>query len=125
MIAIAPSILAFLIAPYAFTVIFGSEWQLAGVLAQIMIPTYFIIFVYGGVNMTMMLLGRQVMQTAWEIFRLVCMLGFWLLLFQPDMSVTFVVTVHAMILGGVSLLFLVLAEYSVRKGPTEAALDRA
>lgn len=124
-IAIAPSILAFLIAPYAFTVIFGSEWQLAGVLAQIMIPTYFIIFVYGGVNMTMMLLGRQVMQTAWEIFRLVCMLGFWLLLFQPDMSVTFVVTVHAMILGGVSLLFLVLAEYSVRKGPTEAALDRA
>ena len=125
LIAIAPSILAFLIAPYAFTVIFGSEWQLAGVLAQIMIPTYFIIFVYGGVNMTMMLLGRQVMQTAWEIFRLVCMLGFWLLLFQPDMSVTFVVTVHAMILGGVSLLFLVLAEYSVRKGPTEAALDRA
>lgn len=125
LIAIVPAVIGFVLAPQAFLFIFGSDWQLAGTLAQIMIPTYFIIFIYGGVNMTMMLLGRQVLQTAWEVFRLGCMLTFWVLLFRPDMTVTSVVTIHAVILGGVSLLFLVLAEYCVRKGPTAAALDRA
>lgn len=124
LISTVPAIIGFFIAPALFAVVFGAEWALAGDLAKIMIPAYWIIFVYGGVNMTIMLLGRQILQTAWEIFRLGCMIALWGFIVQPGMSVETVVTMHAAVLGGVSLLFIFLAEYSVRKGPTKVALGR-
>jgi teichuronic acid exporter len=123
LIAFVPAIVAFAFAPALFTMIFGAKWQIAGELARIMIPAYFIIFVYGGVNMTIMILGRQFIQTSWEIFRLGCMAGLWIFVVTPQMNVETVVTMHAIVMGGVSLLFIVLAEYSVRKGPTKLALD--
>jgi teichuronic acid exporter len=118
-----PALIGFFIGPPLFSIVFGQEWRVAGDLARIMIPAYLIIFIYGGVNMTLMLLGRQVLQTIWEIFRLGCMLVFWGFFVRPGMSVNTVVTMHALILGGVSLTFLVLAEYGVRKGPTKLALQ--
>jgi O-antigen/teichoic acid export membrane protein len=125
LVGTGPAVLGFLYAPEMFKLVFGQDWATAGSLARLMIPAYFIIFVYGGVNMTLMLLGRQLLQTAWEILRLVCMLVLWGLVVRPDMSVETVVTMHAMVLGGVSLLFLIAAEYGVRKGPTEMALQHA
>lgn len=122
LIGALPAVVAFFLAPPFFTLVFGEEWQLAGRLAQIMIPAYLILFVYGGVNMTLMLLGRQVLQTAWEIIRLGCMLALWFFIVGPDMTVEVIVMLHACILGGVSLLFLALAEYGIRKGPTKVAL---
>lgn len=123
LIGTLPAVAAFFFAPPLFTFVFGEEWQLAGRLAQIMIPAYLILFVYGGVNMTLMLLGRQVLQTAWEIIRLGCMLALWVFIVHPDMTVEVIVMLHAGILGGVSLSFLALAEYGVRKGPTKVALE--
>lgn len=125
LIAIVPAIVAFLVAPFLFTFVFGKEWALAGELARIMIPVYLVIFVYGGVNMTLMLLGRQVIQTLWEMFRLLCMILLWTFVVTPEMPVQTVVALHAALLGGVSLLFLALAEYGVRKGPTKVALENA
>lgn len=122
LLSTVPAIIGWLAAPALFALVFGSEWRLAGDLARIMIPAYWIVFIYGGVNMTIMLLGRQVLQTAWEVFRLGCMIGLWVFVIHSGMSVELVVTLHALVLGGVSLLFLVLAEYSVRKGPTKMAL---
>lgn len=123
LIGTLPAAVAFFLAPSLFTFIFGEEWQLAGRLAQIMIPAYLIIFVCGGVNMTLMLLGQQVLQTAWEIIRLGCMLALWIFIVRPDMTVEVIVMLHSGILGAVSLLFLALAEYGVRKGPTKVALE--
>lgn len=125
LVSLGPAVVAFLLAPTLFSLVFGAEWQLAGQLARIMIPAYLAIFVYGGVNMTVMLLGRQVLQTAWEVFRLTCMLVLWGLIVKPSMSVEAVVTMHAFILGGTSLLFIAIAEYSIRRGPTKAALGYA
>lgn len=122
LIAIGPAIIGMIAAPMLFTIVFGAEWRLAGELARILIPAYFIILVYGGVNMTIMLLGRQMLQTGWEIFRLACMLVLWGFIVKPGMAVETVVAMHAAVLGGVSLLFLALAEYSVRQGPTRRAL---
>ncbi len=122
-IGVLPAAVAFFFAPPFFTFVFGQEWQLAGRLAQIMIPAYLILFIFGGVNMTLMLLGRQVLQTVWEIIRLGCMLALWVFIVHPDMTVEVIVMLHAGILGGVSLLFLALAEYGVRKGPTKVALE--
>jgi O-antigen/teichoic acid export membrane protein len=123
LIAVGPATIGFLIAPALFLFVFGQEWQQAGGLARIMMPAYLVIFIYGGVNMTLMLLGRQILQTAWEIFRLLCMVILWTLIVSPAMSVETVVTMHAVVLGGVALLFLLLAEYGVRKGPTKVALE--
>lgn len=120
--AALPALAGFFTVDILFEFVFGEDWAIAGNLAKIMIPAYFVIFVYGGVNMTLMILGRQGLQTAWEIFRLFCMVGLWVFIIDPEMTVTEVVTLHSIVLGGVSLLFLVIAEYAVRRGPTKAAL---
>ncbi|MBX3593333.1 oligosaccharide flippase family protein [Sphingomonas sp.] len=125
LVGIMPAIIGFVLAPPLFAIVFGAKWELAGTLARIMIPAYLVIFIYGGVNMTLMLLGRQFIQTAWEIFRLGCMIALWGFIVTPGMSVEAVVIMHACVLGGVSLIFLALAEYGVRKGPTRAALENA
>lgn len=122
LLGLGPAIVGIVVAPRLFVLVFGAEWRLAGELARMLIPAYLILLVYGGVNMTMMLLGRQLLQTAWEIFRLGCMLALWGLVVKPGMAVETVVAMHAAVLGGVSLLFLGLAEYSVRRGPTRRAL---
>lgn len=122
LISVLPAVVGFAFAPFAFTIVFGNEWQLAGQLARIMIPAHLIIFVYGGVNMTLMLLGRQGLQTMWELFRLGCMVVLWGLIVRPEMSVETVVIMHAIVLGSVSLIFLGLAEFGVRQGPTKVAL---
>lgn len=122
LVSVVPAAIAFFLAPTLFTLVFGPEWQVAGRLAQIMIVAYLTLFVYGGVNMTIMLLGRQVLQTTWEVLRLGCMLVLWGTIIQPSMSVETVVTMHAFVLVGMSLLFIAMAEYSVRRGPTKAAL---
>lgn len=123
MIAVVPAVIGFVIAPALFVFVFGPEWQLAGDLARIMIPTYLVIFIYGGVNMTLMLLGRQLLQTAWEILRLLCMIVLWTLIVTATTPVETVVMMHAAVLGGVALLFLLLAEYGVHKGPTRIAME--
>jgi O-antigen/teichoic acid export membrane protein len=125
MIAVSPAAIGFLVAPELFVFVFGHEWQQAGDLARIMIPAYLVIFIYGGVNMTLMLLGRQILQTAWEIFRLLCMIILWAFIVTPAMPVETVVMMHAGVLGGVAILFLLLAEYGVSKGPTKVALENA
>lgn len=124
-VGIVPAIVAFLVAPFLFTFVFGKEWALAGELARIMIPVYFVTFVYGGVNMTLMLLGRQMIQTLWETFRLLGMIVLWAFVVTPEMPVQTVVAIHAALLGGMFLLFLALAEYGVRRGPTKVALENA
>lgn len=121
--AVGPAVIAFFIAPSLFALVFGSHWQLAGELAQIMVPAYLAVFIYGGVNMTIMLLGRQVLQISWEVLRLACMVLLWAVIVHPGMSVKTVVTLHALLLCGMSLLFIGIAEYSVRRGPTKAAVN--
>lgn len=120
--ALVPAVILFVICPPLYRIVFGSEWALAGQLAQLMIPAYALIFVIGGVNMTLMLLGRQVLQTVWEIARLACMVMLWTFFIQPNMKIQNVILLHSLVLGGVALLFLAMAEYGIRKGPTEAAL---
>lgn len=123
LVAIGPAIIGFLAVPSLFSIVFGPEWEVAGQLAQIMIPALYISFVYGGVNMTLVLLGRQWLQAAWELLRLGLML---VLLFgvlaNPETSIQTVVLLYALVFGSLSLLFMLLAAYGIRLGPTKAAL---
>jgi len=123
LVAIGPAIIGFLAAPSLFSLLFGPEWEVAGQLAQIMIPALYISFVYGGVNMTLVLLGRQWLQAAWELLRLGLMLVLLLgVLANPETSIQTVVLLYAIVFGSVSLLFMLLAAYGIRLGPTKAAL---
>ncbi len=122
LMALFPAVVLFMICPSFYRIVFGSEWALAGELAQLMVPAYALIFVTGGVNMTLMLLGRQVLQAVWEITRLACMVLLWTFFIQTSMEIQDVILLHSLVLGGVALLFLAMAEYGIRKGPTEAAL---
>ena len=123
LVAIGPAIIGFLTAPSLFSILFGPEWEVAGQIAQIMIPALYFSFIYGGVNMTLVLLGRQWLQATWELLRLGLMLVLLLaVLANPETSIQTVVLLYAIVFGSLSLLFMLMAAYGIRLGPTKAAL---
>ncbi len=77
-VAILPFLFLFIAGPWIFGLVFGSEWNEAGVYARILIPSYFIGFVTAPVNMTLIILERQGWQLFWDCGRLLMVVTCWI-----------------------------------------------
>lgn len=90
-----PALLLFAFAPTAAELVFGPEWQQAGVFARIMAPVLVVSFVMAPVNMIFTMLGRHVVQFAWDASRLVVMLGVWSAIVALHVSPAGAMVLHA------------------------------
>lgn len=70
-----PIVLLGLAAPWIFSVVFGESWRVSGVYAQILTAAFLAQFVVVPLSQTLNLLERQHVQLAWDIVRLVAVLG--------------------------------------------------
>lgn len=77
LVAIVPATLGFVLAPQAFTLVFGPEWVVAGTMARILLPCYFVMFVGGSINQLFMTLGSNRRQTAWDAFYFASQAAVW------------------------------------------------
>ncbi|MDB5123364.1 MAG: hypothetical protein JWP94_1493 [Mucilaginibacter sp.] len=71
LISFFPLLIAAIIAPSAFAVIFGSQWREAGIYVSILAPMQFVSFIVWPLIPTLNLLERQRWQLAWEVSRVV------------------------------------------------------
>ena len=76
-IGLVPAFVVGLAAPWLFPRLFGAQWAAAGEYAQLLAPLLFASFVTAPVNMAIMLAGRQRMQMAWEVCRLLTIAAAW------------------------------------------------
>jgi O-antigen/teichoic acid export membrane protein len=110
--------------PFLFQTLFGERWALAGQFAQIMAPAYVLLLASGGVNMTLLVLGRQKLQFAWEIGRLIVLVGIWVVIPVLGLSEITAVILYTIMSLATSAAFIVMADLALRAhGRSEASAD--
>jgi O-antigen/teichoic acid export membrane protein len=73
--AAGPSVLFFLLAPWLFSVAFGSKWRVAGEYAQLMAPLFFLRFVVSPLTYVFYIAEKQYYDLAGQVILLVCSLA--------------------------------------------------
>lgn len=122
LIGLAPVLVIMAFGPIIFVTLFGQRWELAGEFARIMAPAYLFLLVSGAVNMTLLLLGRQKLQMAWEIGRLAAMVALWTAIPFFALSEITAVILYSIATIAFSLAFLAIAHLSLQMhGRSEAA----
>jgi O-antigen/teichoic acid export membrane protein len=114
LIGAPPVLILIAFGPTIFVTVFGERWLLAGEFARIMAPAFWLVLISGAVNMTIMLLGRQKLQMAWEVGRLVAMLAIWTAIPLLALSATTAVILHSLLIMATCAAFLVMAYWALK-----------
>lgn len=121
LIGLLPVLVIMAFGPVLFVTVFGQRWELAGEFARIMAPAYLFLLVSGAVNMTLLLLGRQKLQMAWEIGRLAAMAAVWAAILFFALSETTAVILHTITTIAFCLAFLAIAHLTLQRHGRSAA----
>ena len=93
-IGLFPTIIGAFALPKVVTIVFGTQWYLAGEFAVIMSPLFLVGFVVTPVNMALALMEKQQWQLMWDIFRLAGVILIWRLVASIDASPQFALVLH-------------------------------
>ena len=77
LIGVLPSLALAVLGPLLIELVFGSQWLVAGSIAQWMVPVFLSTFVVFPLNMALTLLGEQRMQLVWQAIRLGLVASVW------------------------------------------------
>jgi O-antigen/teichoic acid export membrane protein len=122
---LVPACVVIAFGPVIFVTLFGHRWELAGEFARIMAPAYLFLLVSGAVNMTLLVLGRQKLQLAWELGRLGAMVVIWTVISVLHLSEFTAVTLHTVTIILCSIVFLVVAHRTVQTHDDSEATTEA
>jgi O-antigen/teichoic acid export membrane protein len=100
LLATGPVILAALVSPFVFGIIFGPEWREAGVFAAILAPMYLLRLMTNPTHSTLDVLERQDLHLIRELIRLLLVVGAMVAVWAIGASA--VVTVVAIMVVGVA-----------------------
>lgn len=109
-LGLVPTVVLGLGAPTIFGLLFGSAWSEAGEFARIMSPLILVALVTTPVNMAITIAGHQRIQFVWEMFRLFLMLSAWFVIIIFDVSASWAVAVHVLIVTLCSVFYLFIAD---------------
>jgi nitrate reductase gamma subunit len=79
-----------------------------------MMPAYFLSMLAGPINMTLIVVGWQKSQFAWEVSRLCAMAALWIGGAHLDWSIEIMVIGHAAVLTTFSIIMLCLAGWAIK-----------
>lgn len=114
LLGLLPMLVLMAFGPLIFQTLFGERWALAGEFARIMAPAYVLLLAAGGVNMTLLVLGRQKLQFAWEIGRLIVLGGAWIVIPVLGLSEFTAVILYTIITIVTSAAFIIMADVALR-----------
>lgn len=99
LMALPPTILCIVFSPTLFDLFFGPGWDQAARFAQILAPAYFLAMISGGINMTLTVLGRQVLQLTLDATRFGAMVLLWIYAPLAQWPIEHIVMGHGLLLG--------------------------
>lgn len=67
MLGLGPSLLLFLFSPQLFAWVFGEDWRVAGELARILAPLYFLNFIASPLSYVLFIAGKQKLDLLWQL----------------------------------------------------------
>jgi len=104
----------------AFVLIFGSDWRLAGSLAQVMLIAYAASFVAGTVNQTLVVLGRYRSQMCWDFAWLLSFAAAWWFIIEQKLPFTHAIAIHAALVVALQVGFVAIAYRAVARSLNES-----
>lgn len=113
-LGIGPAILVGVFSPFAFGLVFGSKWIMAGEFARLMAPLVLVSLITGAVNMALMILGWQKVQLGWELARLLATSLAWWCVVRYGLPAETAIGLHVLVSVGMNLLYLWLADHMLR-----------
>jgi O-antigen/teichoic acid export membrane protein len=111
-LAIIPTAVLMLFGPQLFAFVFGARWALAGDISRIVAPLMLVTFVVNPVDMTLMLLNRQKMNSLWYLFRVLLTLAAWSAIFTWHIAPLPALELHVSV-SVVAYLTLLVMSYRI------------
>jgi O-antigen/teichoic acid export membrane protein len=93
-IAALPAIALFFFGRPAFELVFGTQWGLAGALAQTMAPLFLMSFLVSPVTMTLLMLKKQALNFGWYVGRMGAILSAWVVISRLRLPPLTAIGVH-------------------------------
>ncbi len=125
-LGVVPALLLMVFGPWAAETIFGSDWRTAGEFIRILAPAYFLQFVVSPLGPVLVVLERQGIQAAWDVFRLVMVVASLWVPVALGWSATDAIgifslqTIISYVVIGVLILVVVGRDDTARCGPETA-----
>ena len=115
-VSIVPAIGGLMFSQAIFRVVFGEGWDQAAHFAQLMAPAYFLSLVSGGLNMTLIIVGRQRTQLVLDILRFAAMMGLWIYAPGAGLAAETIISIHSLLLSLFAVAFMVFAYRALPDG---------
>lgn len=75
LLALGPSLILFVFSPSLFAWVFGNEWRVAGEMAQLLAPLYFLNFIASPLSYVFFVVGKQKIDLIWQVALFLMTLG--------------------------------------------------
>lgn len=108
------AVIAYFIIPFVFRVAFGAAWGEAAQIARILVFSYAIALVTGLINQTLVALGAYRLQSMWDVSWPICIGTVWAAVVLLKLDLFAAVTLHASVVGGLGIAFVVLCLIRLR-----------
>jgi teichuronic acid exporter len=100
--------------PWLFRSVYGPGWEQAAAFSRIMIFAYALLFAAGVTNQTLVSMRAFRRQACWDVLWPLCFGVAWAVLSSRHAPVYDAIVVHASILSGLSIVFLILCAVAIR-----------
>lgn len=101
--------------PTAVEFVFGSDWAVAGLFAQLLTPLFLITLTASAVSMTLAVSGHQRLQLVWELARLMVMASVWYVIVHAKWSKEWAVIAHGAALTLMYAVYVAMAHFALRR----------
>ncbi|MBC1605057.1 oligosaccharide flippase family protein [Listeria rocourtiae] len=118
LIFLLPMGLFAILSPMLFTWVFGSNWVMAGVYAQMLTPMFFIQLVVLPVSQILYITGNQSLQLLWDSSRFVLLLVGFFFIYHFQVGMTAAILFFSMTMTVSYVLLFLLGNWGIRRKDT-------
>jgi len=114
---VVPILVLALVAPYCFGLVFGAGWHEAAIYIRLLAPMYLLQFLVVPLSQTLNLLERQRLQFAWDLSRLVAVVGALMIPVLLRMGPLWTIGTYSAVMSLLYSLLLVIVYVVAQSGP--------
>lgn len=113
LIGLVPALFLLFFGPWAFALVFGAQWTMAGRMAPIVAILVISTFAVTPVNMTLLVTRRQKQQLTWEVSRLLLVIAAWTVITLFSIAPIFAIGIHVGLLVVMNIVFVWIAHHAI------------
>jgi O-antigen/teichoic acid export membrane protein len=123
LIGLVPALFLLCFGPWAFELVFGTQWTMAGRMAAIVAILVVSTFAVTPVNMTLLVTARQKLQLTWEISRLLLVIAAWTAITLFSIDPIFAIRIHVGVVVVMYVVFLWIAHHAICDARDRSAIN--